>query len=229
MTTPHIPPRARNRSRAAVCALSAALVLCARSHRAAAEDQPLSRFELTPYAGYRIGGEFESQDGSGNFKLHEGNSVGLIFNIAARDVNTQWEVLYGHQSTSVTTQLTFDPAARLGLDVEYFQFGGTYMFDSGDDDTRPFIALTAGVTHFGPTLPGVDSESFFSGSFGGGVQLRKTKRIGVRLEARVFATFVDTDGALFCHSGPQGGVCAIQIHGTALYQWEGSAGVVFRF
>jgi hypothetical protein len=228
MTT-HTPPRARVLSRAAACALCAAVALGVVTSRAAADGEAPPRFELTPYAGYRIGGEFEGQNGGGSFKLDEGNSEGLIFNIAARDVNTQWEVLYGHQSTAVTTQFAFDPAARLGLDVEYFQFGGTYMFDSGDDDTRPFVALTAGVTHFGPTLPGVDSESYFSGSFGGGVQLRKTKRVGVRLEARVFATFVDTDGALFCHSGAQGAVCAIQIHGTALYQWEGSAGVVFRF
>src|SRR5215471_13635793 len=229
MTRTHCLPRARTPARAVACALCAALVASLSSGVATADDQGLPRFELTPYAGYRIGGEFEQQDGSGNFKLDEGNSEGLIFNIVARDVNTQWEVLYGHQSTHVATQLVFDPAARLALDVEYFQFGGTYLFDSGDDDTRPFVSLTAGVTHFGPSLPGVDSESFFSGSFGGGVQLRKTKRIGVRLEGRVYATFVNTDGALFCHSGPQGGVCAIQIHGTALYQFEGSAGVVFRF
>jgi hypothetical protein len=220
----HVPPRARASTRAAACA---AIILHLASGAAAAEERPPPRFELTPYAGYRIGGEFEQQNGGGSFKLDEGSSEGLIFNIGARDVNTQWEVLYGHQSTDVATQLSFDPAARLGLDIEYFQFGGTYLFDG--EDTRPFVALTAGVTHFGPAPPGVDSESYFSGSLAGGVQLRKTKRIGVRLEARVFATFVDTDGALFCHSGPQGGVCAIQIHGTALYQWEGSAGVVFRF
>jgi hypothetical protein len=223
----HSPPRARTLPRAAFCALCATLASSFAPGVAAAEDQAPPRFELTAYAGYRIGGEFEQQNGGGTFKLDEGNAEGLIFNIEARDVNTQWEVLYGHQSTTLATQAVFDPAARLALDVEYFQFGGTYLFDG--DDTRPFVALTAGVTHFGPTLPGVDSESFFSGSLGGGVELRKTKRIGVRLEARVFATFVNSDGALFCHSGPQGGVCAISIHGTALYQWQGSAGVVFRF
>ena len=213
--------------RAAACALCAATAYSLTTGAAADDAQRPPRFELTPYAGYTIGGEFEQQDGGGHYELDEGNSAGLIFNIEARDVNTQWEVLYGHQSTNVATQAAFDPTARLPLDVEYFQFGGTYLFDG--DDTRPFVALTVGVTHFGPTLPGVDSESYFSGSLAGGVQLRKTKRIGVRLEARVYATFVDSDGALFCHSGPQGGVCAIQIHGTALYQWQGSAGVVFRF
>jgi hypothetical protein len=61
------------------------------------------------------------------------------------------------------------------------------------------------------------------------VQLLETHRVGVRLEARMFATFVNTDGAIFCHSGPQAAACAISIHGTALYQFEAIAGVVFRF
>jgi len=221
------PPRTRVSARAAAYLLAAATLLLATG--AARADGHDPRFELTPYFGYRIGGEFEQQNGSTKYELDEGNSAGLIFNIAARDVNTQWQVLYGQQRTSFTTPVTFDPSARLGLDVEYFQFGGTYLFDDAGNDMRPFVALTAGVTHFAPTLAGVDSESFFSGSIGGGMQLLQTRRVGVRLEARVFATFVTTDGAIFCHSGPQAGGCAISIHGTALYQFEASAGVVFRF
>ena len=227
MGAPNRTPRVRACVRAA--SILGAVALTSLSIGPAAADGRDPRFELTPYLGYRIGGEFEQQDGSAKYELDEGNSVGLIFNIVAHDVNTQWQLLYGQQSTHLKTPVSFDPSARLGLDVEYFQFGGTYLFDDYGDDTRPFVALTAGVTHFAPTLAGVDSESFFSGSIGGGVQLLQTKRIGVRLEARVFATFVDTDGAIFCHSGPQAGGCAITIHGTALYQFEASAGVVFRF
>jgi hypothetical protein len=222
------PPRVRARVRSAASILAAAALSCLSIGSAAADGHD-PRFELTPYLGYRIGGEFEQQNGSQKYELDEGNSAGLVFNIVARDVNTQWQLLFGEQSTSLKTPLTFDPSARLGLDVEYFQFGGTYLFDDYGDDMRPFVALTAGVTHFGPTLAGIDSESFFSGSIGGGVQLWQTRRVGMRLEARVFATFVNTDGAIFCHSGPQAGGCAISIHGTALYQFEASAGVVFRF
>jgi hypothetical protein len=225
---PNQPPCVRTRVRVAASVLGAAVLSCLAAGSAAADDHD-PRFELTPYLGYRIGGEFEQQNGSAKYELDEGNSVGLIFNVVAHDVNTQWQVLYGQQRTSLKMPVSFAPSARLGLDVEYFQFGGTYLFDDYGDDTRPFVALTAGVTHFGPTLAGVDSESFFSGSIGGGVQLLQTHRVGVRLEARVFATFVDTDGAIFCRSGPQAGGCAISIHGTALYQFEASAGVVFRF
>jgi hypothetical protein len=177
MRAPNRPPHTRVRARAAASFLAAGALSCL-SARAAAADGHDPRFELTPYLGYRIGGEFEQQNGSAKYELDESNSAGLIFNIAARDVNTPWQVLYGQQRTSLKAPVSFDPAARLGLDVEYFQFGGTYLFDG--DDMRPFVALTAGVTHFGPTLAGVDSESYFSGSIGGGVQLLQTHRVGVR-------------------------------------------------
>jgi hypothetical protein len=193
---------------------------------AAAQEAPL-RYELTPYAAYRFGGEFEEQDGDRTFELREGNAQGLIFNIRAKDVNTQWEALYAHQQTELETQASFSGGPLLDIDVDYLQFGGTYMFDG--EDARPFIALTVGVAHFEPTLAGYDGETYFSGSLGGGVQLRANKRIGVRLEARAFMTLVDSEGFLFCGSGGQISGCALTVNGTALYQFEGRAGVVFRF
>ena len=149
----------------------------------------------------------------------------MIFNFPAKDVNTQWQALYAVQSTELETRPTFAPDSRLDIDVEYFQFGGTYLFDCVE--ARPFVALTAGVAHF--DAKGAESETYFSGSIGAGVQLQKTKRVGVRLEARAFATLVDSDGALFCRTGPEANFCAISIEGTGLFQFEASAGVVLRF
>src|SRR5215470_11457810 len=154
MRAPSRPPRERTRMRAAASILGATTLSSLYVGSAAADGHD-PRFELTPYLGYRIGGEFHQQDGSATYKLDEGNSAGLIFNIVARDVNTQWQLLYGQQRTNLATQTVLAPSGRLGLDVEYFQFGGTYLFDDYGDDARPFIALTAGVTHFGPTLAGV--------------------------------------------------------------------------
>ncbi len=206
-----------------------ASLCCLASGPALAQEQPgqRERFELTAYGAYRVGGDFEQEGGEGEFELDEGNAQGLIFNFPAAHVDTQWQALYAHQQTDLETQPAFDPSQRLSIDIDYLQFGGTYLFDG--EDTRPFVALTAGVAHFGPTQTGIDSETYFSGSIGAGLQMLKSKRVGVRIEARAFATLVDSDGALFCRSGPQGSACAITIAGTALFQWEASAGVVFRF
>ena len=121
----------------------------------------------------------------------------------------------------------FACAPTIDMDVEYFQFGGTYLFDG--DSTRPFIALTLGVTQFDPELADTGSESFFSASFGGGVQIRARERLGIRLEARVFTTFVDDGSNIFCGSIDGAGACLIQLDASTLSQWEARAGLVFRF
>jgi hypothetical protein len=216
------------RSRCSVAVILGALVPVAVAARAtpAAAQESTPRFELTPYAAYRFGGEFDAESGERAFELRERNAQGLIFNVRAADANTQWEALYAHQATEVETQTSFG-GGLLGIDVDYLHFGGTYVFDG--DTTRPFVALTAGVAHFEPGLPGLSGETYFSASIGGGVQLRATKRLGVRLEGRAFASLVDSDGSLFCASGGPVAGCALAIEGETLIQWEAHAGLVFRF
>lgn len=215
----------RNHSVWPVWLAIAALLLACLPAPAAAQNKPL-KYELTPYAGFRMGGEFEEDNGDGRIDLEDSNAFGLMFNIAAHP-NGQYELIYARQSTDADTQgfLTDDPT--IDIDVEYFQFGGTYLFDGGS--TRPFIALTFGASRFDPGLAGTDTESFFSASFGGGFQLRATERLGVRLEARVFTTFVDSDTDLFCESLGGEGSCLIRVEGEMFTQWEARAGLVFRF
>lgn len=184
------------------------------------------RFELTPIASYRVGGSFSEKDGPGRAELNESEAAGLAFNILANP-NGQYELLYTRQNTEAETSglLTSDPA--IDMDIESFHFGGTYLFDG--ERARPFIALTLGMTRFDPGLSDASSENFFSASFGGGIQLRPRSRLGIRLEARVFTTFVDSDSAIFCGSDNGAGFCLVQLDAKTVSQWEARAGLVFRF
>lgn len=185
------------------------------------------RFELTPFAGYRIGGEFDELDSDGRFETAESQSEGLIFDIRQR-ADAQWEILYAHQSTQLFSDQGFPPTGSgLDLDVDYLHFGGTVLFAEGD--VRPFVAMTVGLTRFEPHEPLYRAESYFSASIGGGVQLRADRRVGIRLEGRVYASLIDDDGGIFCGSVGGAGFCAVRIDGKALYQWEARAGLVFRF
>jgi len=192
---------------------------------AAAQDTNF-RFELTPFGAYRVGGSFDEEDGDGRVELNDSNAQGIMFNIKANP-NGQYELLYSRQSTDARTEgfLVNDPT--IDLDVETFHFGGTYLFEG--ENTRPFLALTIGLTQFDPGLTDSASESFFSASLGGGVQLNATKRLGIRLEARAFTTFVDDDSNIFCTSSGGSGTCLIQVDARTLTQWEARAGLVFRF
>jgi hypothetical protein len=198
--------------------------LC-HSKPAAAQDTNF-KFELTPFAAYRVGGSFEEKDGDGRVELNDSNAQGIMFNIKANP-NGQYEFLYSRQSTDARTEgfLINDPT--IDLDVETFHFGGTYLFDG--EKTRPFLALTLGLTQFDPDITDSNSESFFSASIGGGVQLNATKRLGFRLEARAFTTFVEDDSKIFCVSSGGTGGCVIQVAGRTLTQWEARTGLVFRF
>lgn len=183
-------------------------------------------FEITPLIAYRTGGSFDEKDGPGRVEINDSSAEGILFNITANP-NGQYELLYARQRTDADTSGFFNNDPTIDLDVEYIQFGGTYLFDG--DKARPFIALTVGLSLFDPDLTGTDSESFFSASFGGGVQLRPRERLGIRLGARVFTTFVDDDSAIFCTSVDGSGSCLIQVDARTLSQWEARAGLVFRF
>jgi len=184
------------------------------------------QFEITPLAGYRMGGQFEEDDGTAEFEIQDSNALGLVFNIRARE-NGQYEVLLGRQDTEVDTQGLFSGDPLIDLEVSYYQFGGTYLFDG--DKARPFIAMTFGVTNFDPQPSEYSSENYFSVSFGGGVQLNSSERFGIRLEGRVYGTFLDDDSSIFCESIGGAASCLIRVDATVLTQWEARAGLVYRF
>jgi len=165
-------------------------------------------YELTPYAAYRIGGDFEDDETGEEYDLDDSEAFGIILNIYAKPQG-QWEILYAKQSTELDTLGALDGIPpSIDLDVEYLQIGGTYLFDS--DKVQPFIALTLGVTHFDPQFADLDSENYFSASFGGGIKLNPEGRIGARLEGRVYSTFLESSSEIFCSSSFGVGECLLE-------------------
>jgi hypothetical protein len=191
---------------------------------AAAQDE--FRFEMTPYAAYRMGGSFSDEANNIELDIEDSAAQGFIVNGRVRE-NTQWEVLYGRQATDIDSGGLFNNDSLLDFDIDYMHFGGTYLFDG--DWVRPFVAMTVGVTHADPGGSTFGSENFFSASLGGGWNLAATSRLGIRLEVRAFMTFVDNDSDLFCRSDGGDGACLILIDSNTLTQWEARAGITLRF
>jgi hypothetical protein len=183
-------------------------------------------FELTPFGGYTFGGDFDDMATSASLALEDRANFGLILNIR-ESPNTQWEILYSRQATEADTAGLPVSGPPLDLDVHYIHGGGTYLFDGSH--AHPFLAATIGASHFVPGPDTVGSETFFSFSLGVGLQIRPNDRFGVRLEARGFGSLMNSDTDLFCQSGPAGGLCAIHVEGTMFWQFQTTAGFVFRF
>lgn len=187
-------------------------------------------FELTPYGGFRFGGTFEEEDTELEAKLDDDATYGLILNIRESG-NTQWEIIYSRQDTAADVTDFSLPQSSVDLSLQSLQVGGTYMGDywGSGERVRPYLAATIGGTHIDPDDSAFDNDTFWSFSVGGGLQFAPSNRVGLRLEARGWATLIDSSTSLFCSSGPQGGLCAIEVEGRMLWQFETFAGVVFRF
>ncbi len=193
------------------------------------EDSPLANWnwEVTPFIGYRMGGDFDL-DGSASASkvdLHDHGSFGLAVNLFPGDKSESYELFYSRQEASVAKN---SPIAPFDLNVEYLHLGGTLNVND-ELPVRPYIVGGLGLTRFSPQSGNGGDDSRFSLSLGGGLKLPVTQHFGVRLEARGFVTFVNSESAFFCASGSQGGACAIRVKGNAFIQYELLAGAAFAF
>jgi len=174
--------------------------------------------EVTIYAGYRGGGDFEDVNTGASITLDEGGSVGVIVNVPySRD--TEMQFLYSTQSTKM--QATGSSADNVDIDINYIQIGGTYLLLR--DNFTPYFVATLGVVHFIPD--GLSSENRFSFTLGGGAKIPFAKRFALNLEGRAYMTSLSGGGVMFCGNGQ----CSISASSSLFAQLEASAGLTFKF
>ena len=176
--------------------------------------------ELTPFAGYRIGGDLTDEDSDTDQDLDEGASFGIILNIQDKEY-TQYEFLYSRQSSSlnISSAGTF---SSLDLDIHYFQFGGSYLFEG--KESRPYLSFTLGAAYLDPDQ-GYDSTTEFSYSLGGGMRWYLLDNMGLRFDVRTYGILTDSSSHVFCRNGR----CVARYSGSGINQLEASLGVIFRF
>jgi opacity protein-like surface antigen len=194
------------------------------------EDETPANYswEITPFVGYRGGGDFDLEGSPSATKvdLDDDGSFGLAVNLfTTGDKMESYELFYSRQEASVAKS---SPLAPFDLNVEYLHLGGTLNLND-ELPVRPYISGGLGVTRFSPQTGNGGDDSRFSLSLGGGIKLPVTQRFSVRLEARGFLTLVNSDSAFFCFSGDQGGACAVRVKGDSFIQYELLAGAAFAF
>lgn len=207
--------------RGAVHALAPVMTLALASFAPAvwADD---TQFEITPFVGAMAGGEFEDPATGADRDVENGTNFGLFLNMNADGPHRQYEMFYARQGTEV------EGATPIDLDMQYLQIGGIVNF-TDVQPVVPFFGLTIGATKFSPDAPGLDDETKFSFTVGGGVKYKFTEHIGLRFDVRAFVTMVDTDGSFFCASTPAGSGCAITASSDTFVQYTGTLGVIAAF
>ena len=134
-----------------------------------------------------------------------------------------YQLWYSRQATEVD-----DGVETHDADVEYLHVGGTLPF-GGWERAQPYFAAGIGATRFSADGADTDDRTNFSGSAGFGLEIPLARHAAIRLEARGYLTFVDTDSAFFCRSDGGEGVCRIVASGSTIFQAEGLAGFLVRF
>ena len=182
------------------------------------------RVEITPFAGFTFGGNFEDNTTGASLKVGESGSVGLI--LGYRDTpETHYELFYSFQRTDLRGSGTFGGAPLFDLDIHYLHLGGTYEF-VGESRVLPFISGGLGATFLVPTGEGLDSSTNFSLSLGGGVKVPVAGRVGLRFEGRGYMTILPDSTEVFCVSSG-GASCAVRVTGDVLWQFQLLGGISF--
>jgi hypothetical protein len=192
-----------------------ATACCATS----AAAQPV---EIAPVGGYRFGGGFFEQVTQQQVDLDGAPVFGIVVNVPLHD-GLFVEALASHQQGSVTVpESAIAPSTRWRIDVDHFQVGGLQEFFDRRR-TRPFLTGLLGLTRYAADG---DNEIRFTASAGGGVKLMPVPRFGLRLDGRVFATFVEVEGrAIACSPG----ICLVAFNANIVWQAEFTAALVVGF
>jgi hypothetical protein len=89
----------------------------------------------------------------------------------------------------------------------------------------PFTGLTLGATSLDPQgVAGLSTEWKFSFAFNAGAKIYLNDRIGIRLNGRLLASFLDVGAGMWLGTGG----ASVGITGTALWQWDLGGGLIIR-
>jgi hypothetical protein len=193
-----------------------AIVLLLRSSLALGQT-----VEASPVGGYRFGGDLFEFVTNSSVDTDGAPVVGGALNVDLGD-GLSFEALVTRQETHVTIPgATLTAPAHWRVVVDQWLAGGRQEFGAGR--VRPFATGLLGLTRCG--IEG-DNEVRFTVAAGGGVKLPLQRRLGIRVDGRLFTTFVDADArAVACVQG----TCLVGLHVNVAWQAEFTVAMMLVF
>ena len=177
-------------------------------------------FGISPFYGYRFGGEVENADTGTKYTFEDSPAFGVFLDYAPMDYYGRYEVLWSHQDSSVDFHGD-NGLGKVDIAIDVIQIGGVLEF--GSERLRTYVSGHVGATHF--ASDGYGDETDFSLGLGGGVKAFLTKNIYLRGDLRGFCTVTQAEGSFIYHNG----VTVATFSGSTFWQGQVSAGVGFTF
>ena len=177
--------------------------------------------EISVFSGFRTGGELQDADTGSKVFFDETSSHGFIVGVDSGPEHVM-EFLYSFQNTDLYGSSSASVTSTLDMDVEYFQLGGSQIWQQEKIDK--FFGATLGVIRLATDDLPVSSKTRFAMSFGGGMVYKITKNIGLRLEARGYFAAMGSSSAFSAGNGE-----CIVVGDGFFRQVDFNAGLRFRF
>ena len=185
--------------------------------------KPLSettRFGISPFYGYRFGGEVQDPNTDTKYSFKDGPAYGVILDYAPMNYYGRFELLWSRQDTSVDFQGN-NGLGKVGITIDVIQVGGETEY--GSQSLRGYVSAHVGATHFSSDGYGDDTQ--FSFDIGAGVKAFLTKNIYLRADLRGYCVVTEAQGSFIFANG----VTVASFSGSTLWQGQVSAGVGFTF
>jgi hypothetical protein len=173
--------------------------------------------EVSPFGGYLFGNDLFEVAAGRELDVDGAPALGIVVDVPLSS-GLQFEAFVAHQEAAATVPFNpFRTPAPARISVDHWQGGALQVF--GGKSVRPFLTGMLGLTRY--AVEG-DSEIRFALGTGGGVKLFPLRHVGVRLDGRVFATFVDADATVVaCRVGS----CLLVLHMNVAWQAVFTAGL----
>lgn len=188
-----------------------------------------NNLELSIFAGIRTSDSFDNDnddsseadksDISKKVDIDNGSAFGLVL---AWDIDhrRQGELLLSHSQTDFSDEILLNDHA---ISVTYLHLGGNVITAEGP--LPIYLSGGLGIAYLSPDEKEFDNELKPSAHLGLGVKLPITQTTTFRVDARVYATYIDGDSELFC----SGGNCSFYNESDIWLQGEFNAGLTIRF
>jgi hypothetical protein len=172
--------------------------------------------ELSPFIGYETGAQIHSS--VGDLHINDGMDWGGSLDVGMGG-GRYGEFSYSHMASSVHVEGGLTSYEPVNLAVDYYSFGILQEMKP-DAKATPYGLFSLGWVNYRQTSDGDARENKMHVSLAGGVKIKASERVGLRLQARLLMPIyyagtyfgVGTGGA---SAGVSGGIQGVQGDFTA--------------
>ncbi len=202
----------------AVAQMLMCLSLLAVAPSASAEARGMT---VTPFVGFRTGGNFEDAATERDLDIDDSEVAGLIL---GWDWDPgQFEVSYTHQSTELDPDSSTSPDLDYDVDIANLMFAGKLHLHP---DAGTYLSFLLGLTEI--DIDSSEFDSYIRPAIGleGGIDHRFDETFGIRFGIRGIVSILGTDSKDLCDRSNN---CPVLIDDSKLTQWDFFTGLSFRF